>query len=77
MTTDQERWARVRVQLRGLLGEEIFTSWFARMEIEGIEIDTVKVSVPTRFLGAGCSRIMPSGCSAAGRMSFRPSDASS
>ena len=50
MTTDQERWARVRVQLRGLLGEEIFTSWFARMEIEGIEIDTVKVSVPTRFL---------------------------
>ena len=49
-TTDQERWGRVRGQLRGLLGEEIFTSWFARMEIEGVERDTVKLSVPTRFL---------------------------
>ena len=32
------------------VGEEIFTSWFARMEIEGVEGDTVKLSVPTRFL---------------------------
>jgi chromosomal replication initiator protein len=50
MTTDQERWARVRTQLRSLLGEEIFSSWFARMEIEAMEPDTVKLSVPTRFL---------------------------
>ena len=49
-TTDRERWERVRAQLRSLLGEEIFSSWFARMEIESVDTDTVKLSVPTRFL---------------------------
>jgi chromosomal replication initiator protein len=49
-STDQDRWMRVRERLRALVGEEIFTSWFARIELEAIEADTVKLSVPTRFL---------------------------
>ena len=49
-STDQERWARVKERLRAEVGEDIYSSWFARMELDGIEEDTVKLSVPTRFL---------------------------
>ena len=49
-STEQERWARVKERLRAEVGEDIYSSWFARMELEGIEEDTVKLSVPTRFL---------------------------
>jgi chromosomal replication initiator protein len=49
-STDQDRWSRVRGRLRAEVGEDIYQSWFARMELEGVEIDTVKLSVPTRFL---------------------------
>jgi chromosomal replication initiator protein len=47
---DQELWSRVKGQLRGEIGEDIFQSWFARMELERIEGATVQLSVPTRFL---------------------------
>ena len=47
---DQERWTRVRERLRAEVGEDVYTSWFARMELDGSEGDTVKLSVPTRFL---------------------------
>src|SRR5262245_16386799 len=47
---DQERWSRVKERLRVLVGENVFSSWFARMELESSEGDTVKLSVPTRFL---------------------------
>jgi chromosomal replication initiator protein len=47
---DQERWARVKERLRAEVGDDIYSSWFARMELEGIEQDTVRLSVPTRFL---------------------------
>ena len=50
ITTDQEQWLRVRGRLRAEVGEDIFSSWFARMELEGLEDDTVHLSVPTRFL---------------------------
>src|SRR3954451_1493444 len=49
-TTDQERWARVRDRLKAEVGDDVYSSWFARMDLEGIEGDTVKMSVPTRFL---------------------------
>ncbi|MDB5601117.1 MAG: chromosomal replication initiation protein [Xanthobacteraceae bacterium] len=49
-TTHQDHWARVRGRLRAEVGEDIFTSWFARMELDGLEDDTVRLSVPTRFL---------------------------
>jgi chromosomal replication initiator protein len=48
--SDQDRWQRVKGRLRAEVGEDIFTSWFARMDLEGIDADTVRQSVPTRFL---------------------------
>jgi chromosomal replication initiator protein len=50
MSTDQQRWTRVRDRLRAEVGDDIYSSWFARMELDGSEGDTVKLSVPTRFL---------------------------
>src|ERR1041384_7093113 len=47
---DLERWTRVKARLRAEVGEDVFSSWFTRMELEGIEEDTVRLSVPTRFL---------------------------
>jgi chromosomal replication initiator protein len=47
---DQDRWQRTRERLRAEVGDEVFTSWFARMEIEAVEGETVKLSVATRFL---------------------------
>ena len=48
--TDQERWQRVRDQLRKQLGEDVFSSWFGRMELEAVDKGAVRLSVPTRFL---------------------------
>ena len=45
-----ERWDRVCRRLRAELGEEVFTSWFARLELEAILDETAHLSVPTRFL---------------------------
>src|SRR5712691_6222600 len=47
---NKERWSRVKERLRVLVGENVFSSWFARMELESSEGDTIKLSVPTRFL---------------------------
>ena len=47
---DQDRWSRVKGRLRAEVGEDIFSSWFARMEFEGVDSETVRLSVPTRFL---------------------------
>ena len=41
---------RVRAMLRARLGEDIFTSWFNAMEFDSFEGNTVKVSVPVKFL---------------------------
>src|SRR4029077_3799701 len=47
---DQERWQRVKGRLRADVGDDIFLSWFARMDLERIEESTAFLSVPTRFL---------------------------
>jgi chromosomal replication initiator protein len=47
---DQERWKRVKERLRAEVGDDVFSSWFARMELEGTSGDTVRFSVPTKFL---------------------------
>jgi chromosomal replication initiator protein len=47
---DQERWQRVKERLRAEVGEDIFQSWFTRMELDCIEDITARLSVPTRFL---------------------------
>jgi chromosomal replication initiator protein len=48
--TDQERWQRIKERLRFELGEDIFTSWFGRMDFDAVEKEAVRLSVPTRFL---------------------------
>jgi chromosomal replication initiator protein len=48
--SDQELWTAVKERLRAEVGNDIFSSWFARMEVESVENETVKLSVPTRFL---------------------------
>jgi chromosomal replication initiator protein len=47
---DQDRWPRVKDRLRAEVGKEVFSSWFSSMALEAIEEDTVKLTVPTRFL---------------------------
>lgn len=49
MDTDQV-WLRARARLRAAVGEDIFTSWFARLELEEVVGDLAHLSVPTRFL---------------------------
>src|SRR3954466_70703 len=49
-TTEQDRWTRVKGRLRAEIGEDVFSSWFARMDLEALEEGTVRLSVPTRFL---------------------------
>ena len=43
-------WDRIKARLRVELGEDVFTSWFARVEFESHDQGTVYLSVPTRFL---------------------------
>ncbi|WP_449257315.1 chromosomal replication initiator protein DnaA [Bosea sp. (in: a-proteobacteria)] len=46
----QEAWERVRRRLRAELGEDVFSSWFARLELAGIVGGVAYLTVPTRFL---------------------------
>jgi chromosomal replication initiator protein len=46
----REAWDRVRRRLRAEIGEEVYSSWFPRLELDGIHAGTVRLSVPTRFL---------------------------
>jgi chromosomal replication initiator protein len=48
--TDHDRWKRIKELLRFELGEDVFSSWFGRMEFDAAEGDAVRLSVPTRFL---------------------------
>jgi chromosomal replication initiator protein len=45
-----ECWTRVRGRLRAEVGEAVYSSWFARMELESVEANTARISVPTLFL---------------------------
>src|SRR5947208_12184816 len=47
---EQDRWTRVKGRLRSNVGEDVYTSWFARMDLEGVQDESVRLSVPTRFL---------------------------
>ncbi len=46
----KQKWDRVAQRLRAELGEDLYSSWFARMEIEECNEGRLAVSVPTRFL---------------------------
>ncbi len=43
-------WERIAQRMRGEFGDDIYSSWFARMEIADIVDENLVVSVPTRFL---------------------------
>lgn len=45
-----EAWDRVRRRLRAELGEDVFSSWFARVELGDIVDGVAYLTVPTRFL---------------------------
>ncbi len=47
---DQESWLKVKARLRAEVGDDVFSSWFARMDLESIDEGAVRLSVPTRFL---------------------------
>ena len=48
--TKGQVWDKVVARLRAELGEEVFTSWFGRVEFVGLEDGALHLSVPTRFL---------------------------
>jgi chromosomal replication initiator protein len=43
-------WARVKRRLRAELGEDVFASWFGRLELEAVVDGCAHLTVPTRFL---------------------------
>lgn len=47
---ERNHWNRVKGRLRTNVGEDVYTSWFARMDLERIQEDSVHLSVPTKFL---------------------------
>ena len=47
---DLLRWERVRQRLRAELGDAIYDSWFAGLELERVDGDGVQLTVPTKFL---------------------------
>lgn len=46
----RQAWQRVKARLKVELGEDVFSSWFLRLELDRVEGETVFLSVPTRFL---------------------------
>src|ERR1700694_3542183 len=47
--TEQDRWSRVKGRLRSSVGEDVYSSWFARMDLESVQPESGHLSVPTRF----------------------------
>jgi chromosomal replication initiator protein len=47
---EQDRWSRVKGRLRSSVGEDVYSSWFARMELDSVQPESVRLSVPTTFL---------------------------
>ncbi|HEV2559586.1 MAG TPA: chromosomal replication initiator protein DnaA [Microvirga sp.] len=48
--SDLEIWSRVKRRLRAELGEEVFASWFGRLELDAVVDGCAHLTVPTRFL---------------------------
>ncbi len=45
-----EKWRKTQQRLKAELGNDLYSSWFGRMELEQVGDDQLVVSVPTRFL---------------------------
>ena len=46
----EDSWSAICRRLRAELGEAVFSSWFARLELERVEDNVAHLSVPTKFL---------------------------
>ncbi len=46
----RSQWSKVAARLKAELGDDLFNSWFARMDCEELSLGQLTVSVPTRFL---------------------------
>jgi chromosomal replication initiator protein len=46
----QDAWSRVKRRLRAELGEDVFSSWLARLDLVSLDGSSAKLTVPTRFL---------------------------
>lgn len=49
-SADRQKWERVRGRLRAELGDAVYNSWFARLELEAIQSNGILLTVPTKFL---------------------------
>ena len=49
-TGHDEHWLRIRAQLQAKLGNEVFNSWFGRVQLENVSGGIALHSVPTAFL---------------------------
>ena len=45
-----EAWKRATARLRTDLGDEVYSSWFGRLELDGLMNGLATISAPTRFL---------------------------
>ena len=48
---DLERWSKVQQRLKAEVGDDIYSSWFARMDLEALEGDTVDLCASRTCLG--------------------------
>jgi chromosomal replication initiator protein len=46
----KDHWLRIAQRLKAELGDDLYTSWFGRMDAEELSEKQLTVSVPTRFL---------------------------
>jgi chromosomal replication initiator protein len=49
-STIENKWRRIQSRLRAEVGDDVFTSWFGRVELDAYDGRVVQVSVPTKFL---------------------------
>src|SRR5258707_1551593 len=49
-TNLKQAWQRIALRLKAELGDDLYTSWFMRVEPEEFSDGRLAVSVPTRFL---------------------------
>ena len=49
-SVDSDTWAQIKAELRAAYGEDIYTSWFERIEFESSSDVVVNLSTPTSFI---------------------------
>jgi chromosomal replication initiator protein len=49
-TQSTQAWERIRERLKNELGDDVYSSWFTRLELDRICGGTAHLSVPTKFL---------------------------